>query len=331
MRFPTDSLAAIPGAALAVALALGLGGCGNETNAPAAPDCAGRRLVAFMSDRNRSPGVYDIYLYDLDAQGFRLLANLNDAAADASPSLTSEGRALAFQSVRSGRPDYDILIYDRCTTGFIDKPGLNTMGDESYPAFTGDGNRLVFARDTLGHSRIRLYDGTNNRLVPLPGLDTLATFNDWAPSADRTGNLIAFVSDRSGNPDIWVYDRSLPGVLDLPELRSDRNDLDPWITPSGRYVAFASDRVGGAGGLDVYLYDLQTTSFVTLVAGANSDSTDRNPTLSDAGDLIIFESNRAGGRGGLDLWSHYRPTGVTVQPPGLSSTAEDSQPYLVWP
>src|SRR5439155_8527457 len=124
-------------------------GCSNRTSAPAPCDNAGIHLLAFASDRQKPAGRYQIWLYDLDEQGFRLLRNLPTAAGiDSSPSLSPDGQLVAF--VRTDSADLSrrqVLIYDRGTCGFISRPALG-VSHEKDPAFTGNSARLAFARDT---------------------------------------------------------------------------------------------------------------------------------------------------------------------------------------
>ena len=309
--------------------ALLLPGCGEETfQAP--PDCEGRFLVAYARRPLTPPGQADVYLYDFDGLGFHLLPNLNDATlSDQNPTLTSDGRFIAFErELNTG--DTDILLYDRCAEGIEPQPGLNTVGFEGQPAFSYDGRRLAFARDTLGRRRLRLYDGTTDRLIPLPALNPLAAYADSSPSINQTGNVIAFVSTRNGNPDIFVYDSAGDSLRDLPDLRSAGNDVDPSLTPDGKYLVFASDRVGGAGGHDIYLYNLQTTVFEAVAPELNTQHTEREPSINAAAERIVLVSNRPGGLGGLDLWLYTRSSGQ-VRRAGASSPTNDIHPYFSWP
>jgi len=305
--------------------------CGKESPIPTPPDCGGMRLLLYASDRTQATGQYDIFIYDLEAQGFRLLPGLNSATLpDLNPTLTSDARVVAYERTAGGAGS-DILLYNRCTGTMVPQPELNTVGNETDPAFSYDALRLAFVRDTLGLRRVRLLHGPTDRLIPLPALDTSGTYSDWAPAPDRTASLIAFVSDRNGNPDVFVYDRAADSLLDLPDLISDSTDTDPWLTPDGFYLCLASSRAGGAGGLDLLLYNLSTRTLVTLDPGLNTDKTERHPALNAAGDVIVFESDRTGSKGKRDVWTHTRSSGQTSQGVEQSSVSDETQPFLLWP
>jgi Tol biopolymer transport system component len=313
---------------------LGLGvllsGCSKEFSASPC-DTEGIRLIAFSS--NRSASQYDIFLYDADGAGFRLLKDLNSStAADSSPALTSDGLTLAFVSQR-GATGTDILLYNRasCTVGTV--PAMSTTFNERQPTFSGDGLRLTFVRDTVVGAfvrpRIRLLNSGTLRLVPLPLLDA-RTSADWSPAPDRTAAVIAFVSDSTGNPDIYLYDRGGDTLIALPGLNSAAADLDPSLTPDSRYLCFASDRAGGAGGFDLYLYDLSTRTLVTPLANLNSAADDRHPSINPSGAAFAFQSDRVTA-GEWDVFYYYRSGSVLANPAGLVGSADDLQPSMRFP
>ena len=319
---------------LPLALAL-ISGCG-ESSKPVVPgggDVGGTHLVVFASDRGQAAGQFDLYLYDLDALGFRAIRNISSAtAADRHPAISSDGLVIAFESSRGGPEMTDILLYSRYQQALIPLPGVNTNADELEPCFTGDAIKLAFTRLAAGLKRVHLVDGLGDTLIPLPGLDTSATiFSDWSPSPDQTGGRIAFVSDRNGNPDVFVWDASQKQVLDLPDLISSGNDVDPALTPDGHSLCFASDRAGGAGGYDLYLYDLQGKTFVALPASVNTTGNERHPAISRSADVIVFESDRSGGLGKWDLWNCRRSTTSVGQGTQESSAGDDLDPALLYP
>ena len=307
-----------------------LAGCsGNDQPVSPGPDCEGLNLLTLTSDRDQAPGAADIYLYDLDQSAFRGLPGLNTSGPEHHATIAYDRRIMAFVGSR-GSGSEDILLYNRCTAILIPIPEIATASNEGDPAFSSDGSLLAFARDTTSGWRLRMFNGQALALVALPALDSMAIANgpydDRHPSANAGASLIAFSSNRSGNWDVLLYDRTRDTVLVVPDLASAGDDDDPWISADGSFLAFASNRTGN---WDIYLYDLRSGNLV-LVPNLNSASDERDPALWKDGSLIVFQSNRAGGPGRFDLWTYGRGSG-TLAPLFASSPGDDLEPGLVSP
>lgn len=319
--------------ACAAALVALLAGCGATKTTGPSGESGGNDLVVYATDRFGSPGDFDIVLYDLDQLGFRSLAGLNNTAPDVAPCLTSDAQYVAFASTRAaGAGGSDLYLFDRINARLVAQPGLNTSADETQPCFTFDAQKLAFVRDSLGSNRIRLYDPLGDSLIVLPGIDAPGAGNDVAPSPNQTGSLIAFESDRGGSRHVYVWDRALGAVRNLPDLVADSSDIEPSITPDGHYLAFASNRStapASTGGYDIYVYDLVANTFVTLT-GCNSVSHDRHPSLSRDGTRLIFESDRALGLGKWDLYNYNRTAGTIGVGTQQNSADDERMPYLLW-
>lgn len=330
---------------LLAAFAAGATGCSVANHSTGVGDVSGTHLGVFATDRNQSAGQYDIVLWDYDALKFIAVPQLNSTAAERHPSISSDGRFIAFQVDRGGGGLDDIYVYDRLHPGYVDTPGINTAGEETEPAFTGDGLKLCFAQTgtSTPQRRIRLYDGQTKSLIPLPGLDTTGViYSDYGPAPNRDGSLIAFVSDRSGRPHVYLYDRLSHQVLDGPKLRTalvsvGADDVDPSFTSDGRFLVFASTRAvaGSKGGFDLYMVEFTSVPIDTVLrdlSPANSVYDDRSPAVSQNGDIVVFQSNRVGGTGGWDVWNYKRSTGGAPGfYAGYNSTGDDIEPSIRWP
>ena len=96
------------------------------------------RLIAFVSNRpagdRSAAGTKDIFLYDRVEARLLPLPGLNSPGQEQSPSLSADGRFLAFVSERLGSAgERDIFIYDRKTETLLTTPGLNSPKDEYDP------------------------------------------------------------------------------------------------------------------------------------------------------------------------------------------------------
>lgn len=97
--------------------------------------------------------------------------------------------------------------------------------------------------------------------------------------------MVAFVSERDGNPEIYVVNVDGTGLVrltDHPGL-----DLDPAWSPDGRRIAFASDR---GGSLEIHVMDADGRNTVRRTHGGLSFA----PAWSPDGRKIAFTSLRDG-------------------------------------
>ena len=89
--------------------------------------------------------------------------------------------------------------------------------------------------------------------------------------------------------------------------------------PEGpRYLAFASNREGGVGKFDLYLYDLHARALVPL-PGINCDLDDAHPTPNRNAQTIAFTSERHDAKprkGGIFVYD--RPAGTVREPAGIN-------------
>ena len=104
------------------------------------------RLIAFVSNRpmndRLAAGTRDIYLYDRASERLLPLPGLNSPGQEQSPSLSADGRFLAFVSERlDSAGERDIFVYDRETKTLLPTPGLNSPKDEYDPCVIVVGKR----------------------------------------------------------------------------------------------------------------------------------------------------------------------------------------------
>ena len=259
------------------------------------------------------------------------------AALPAQPPAPPAKLLLAFASYKD-RPKYpDIVFYehDGVSAGKI----VGTVGTprsanaSGKPALSQDGRYCFFTFEVENKtSQIMCWDRKEAKLVTLP------TINDspnalLAPSVSSDGNLVAFAGwNRPMGPGpgyhVFLYDKSAKKLLDLPSMNSQSfDDRMPALSADGRFLAFASNRKGGVGLTDLYLYDRKESKLVT-VPELNSKLTELEPSLNADGSLIAFASERPGGVGGRDIYLFDRLAGKYLPLPGLNTPGHEYSPSL---
>jgi CHAT domain-containing protein/Tol biopolymer transport system component/Tfp pilus assembly protein PilF len=122
----------------------------------------------------------------------------------------------------------------------------------------------------------------------LPVQVTTHPGEDFAPTVSADGKRMIFVSDRSGNLDLWMKHRG-QGVQPLDEQLTyhSAEDNSPKLSPSGKRLAFISHRSDPKG--DIYLMDLEKEkSEATRLTQA--DLPEEDPEWSPDEKVLYFTS-----------------------------------------
>ncbi len=117
---------------------------------------------------------------------------------------------------------------------------LNSPGAELKPQIAD--RYIVFISDRRGRQDVYLFDALEQRLVDLPGLNSLDAIAD-DPSVSEDGRYIVFTANRQGKSGIYLYDRELRQLRNLTEniAAEVRN---PTISADGSAIAFESSANG---------------------------------------------------------------------------------------
>ena len=239
-----------------------------------------------------------------------------------------QGKDIYFASQREG--NYEIFT--------IAEDGSNLTNltrnefDDGFPSWSRSAGLMAFASTRDGNSEVYLMDLNHapdaygnfpvTRLTTDDGLDSY-------PALSPDGKRVAFVSDRSGNKDIYLMNAN---GGELVNLTNDPSEDDfPVFSPDGSLIAFASDR---GGNFDIYVMNADGSRLNKITTGSdnkgypawssdgtrlafsafignneiyivnldgsgvqdvsNDPSNDRNPSWSADGQRLVFVSDRTG-------------------------------------
>lgn len=153
----------------------------------------------------------------------------------------------------------------------------------SSTALRDTGGRIVFT--LIVEKRRHIFqvepeNGKVSRLITEPG-------ENYAPSFSPDGNALAFVSTRSGAPQIWITDPAMEEFSQLTKTKGEKSHLE-WA-PDGKSIVFTSTKdTGGDQTSNIARVDLATGK-VSKVTNFKGRST--TPTISKE-KRIAYSTNR---------------------------------------
>jgi Tol biopolymer transport system component len=163
------------------------------------------RMIAFTAQRN---GKDVMYLMDVARTAVTARIDLPTVDAIWSPVWSPDDKQIAFSGTHGGITDLYIVN--------ADGSGMRQLTNDEYgdlqPAWSPDGKKLAFATDRgpetnlsilkFSKWRIAVMDLASGAIEVLPNQGGLNLNPAWSPD----GRQLAFISDRTGLPNIFLYD-----------------------------------------------------------------------------------------------------------------------------
>ena len=246
-----------------------------------------RTKLAFTSDRDgermKGPvaerGISNIYISDYDGANQQRVTVHARRSTSRRPGRPTASRSRTPRTAAASRTSSFSTIYE----GTLREAGERLAGEAELPA--GVVARRHQARVHVEPRRQQeIYvvnrDGSGlRRLTNHPAIDVTPT---WSP----TGNQIAFTSDRTGSPQIWVMNAT---ASELQQITSESwCDRPTWSPAPFNEIAYASQHRRRLRHQDFRLRDAAAR---TITDGIGSNE---SPAFSPNGRHLAFTSTRAG-------------------------------------
>lgn len=228
---------------------------------------------------------------------------------------TADGRDLVFSEY--GNSIVDNFWRLRANAGAV--PALVMSDGGIAPAISRPGNRLAFAREITDNNIWRAPTGGQARkssAVPL----IASTRSDQVGRYSPDGKQIVFVSDRSGQSEIWLANADGTNQIQLTSLPRDQAGSPSW-SPDGQKIAF-DWRDGGT----TQIYTIPITGGKPLQI-TNMSSGSSIPRYSRDAKWIYFASRRTGR---FEIWKIPSVGGEPVQVTGNGGYTAEESPDGAW-
>lgn len=224
--------------------------------------------IAYASNAD---GNLEIYTMNPDGSGRTRLTK--DAAKDAEPKWSPDGKRIAFKSTRDGNDEIYVMNEDGSNRINVTR---NPATDEDC-SWSPDSKELVFASNRDGNFEmyVMLAGGTNVRRL------TSNQSKDLSPSVSPDGRSIVFVSSRDERDGIHVMNYDGSGVRRLPTTGGN-----PRWSADGKSIVFHHSTDGN---MDIWRINADGSDLRRLT---DHPAHDGLPSESPDGSSIAFVSTR---------------------------------------
>ncbi|HEY6946407.1 MAG TPA: hypothetical protein VI431_14810 [Candidatus Acidoferrum sp.] len=243
--------------------------------------------IAFV--RATGNGNKEIWVMDYDGSNQHQLTSLHSIAL--TPRWSPDGSRIAFTCFAPyrGITSAQICMYSMDTGKLIAFPRF--PGTNTTPAWSPDGTQIIFSSSMQSNPELYVCDVNGSRPKRLTHSNGANMSPAWNP---KTGQTIAFVSDRGGTPQLYLMNSDGTSVtkLDLPDKGYV---IDPAWSPNGQLLAFSWRRPND--NYDLYIVDPASMQLLELT---RDQGRNERPSWAPDGRHLVFESTRSGER---QIWT----------------------------
>jgi Tol biopolymer transport system component len=201
------------------------------------------KWLYFASDRGGSMNLWRVPIEERSGRALGAPEPITTPATDLQHfSISRDGNRIAYSQATSDLQIYKI-VFDPVTETAVGPPVAITQGSREYdkPDVSPDGRWLTFQGKLTGRAAVSIWamrtDGTSLRQLTD---DSFGNLNPrWAPD----GRRIAFVSNRSGQNELWLLSPDGSGLRQLTFGAPDETLIGAGVwSPNGKRIAYG--RVG---------------------------------------------------------------------------------------
>ncbi|WP_051261033.1 PD40 domain-containing protein [Desulfovibrio inopinatus] len=215
----------------------------------------------------------DIWIVQPQGRGLTQITSYGDLGMAISPAWSFDGRRIAYTLI--GSVSHYLGVWSGGKRKVYTLPSTSVVS----PRFMPNGN-IAVSLNLKGKMDIYELTGAMKPGRILAGGPTI----DVSPSFDASGRYMAYISDQTGSPQVYLKDSSSGATRRVTRFGYNTN---PCISPDGRYIVFTRQ----SGTHRTYLIDLSTGNERQITFGPGSDE---NPTFSPDSYFIAFASTRSG-------------------------------------
>lgn len=249
-------------------------------------------MSKFVVASDRAGGTFrEIYTMDWDGANIEKITTHKSIAL--SPAWSPDGKKVAYTAYvkRTGNAfrNADMFILDllnlkRLSVSF--RKGLNSGAN-----FSPDGKNLFLTISESGNPDIYKISSSTGEVIKKLTNGPNGAMN-VEPAVSPDGSKIAFSSDRSGKPMIFVMDTEGKNVKRMT-FAGVYNSTPAW-SPDGKKIAFAGQ---SEGNFDIFVMDSDGTNMVRLTTAKKANGKmahNEDPSFSPDGRFVVYTSNRTG-------------------------------------
>lgn len=227
----------------------------------------------------------EVFVMDVGGAGARQLTN-ERAAIMGPPTWSQDGASVIFSSTKSGDPALWTIPASGGTAARIAGTGSATW----HPAVAKESGQMA-AQKILRSSGVYCLAVEREPGKNSPSVITATSGRNEGPQLSPDGRRLVFMSDRSGEVEIWVSNRDGSSQTQLTNVHGAGT---PTWSPDGSWIAFDSpsrDANGGVGLSSIWIVSATGGAPRSLVRDQFENVV---PSWSHDGKWVYFASSRSG-------------------------------------